>query len=88
MVTRQALNIPLPARLAWAPPFLSPFRRSRLTSAGRLMPPTPSPAKEKEGSFKEAKEAYDKAGDMDSVVRLNVEHLNNLAETRPRPGSP
>jgi len=45
-------------------------------------PPTPSllrplslAAKEKEGSFKEAKEAYEKAGDLDSVVRLNVEQL-------------
>ena len=37
-------------------------------------------AKEKAQQYKEAKEAYDKAGDMDNVVRLNVEHLNNLAE--------
>eukprot|EP00667_Euglena_gracilis_P000484 EG_transcript_484 len=59
-----------------------------LSAAAKLMPRIKSPkifvlfakAKEKEGSFKEAKEAYDKAGDMDSVVRLNVEHLNNLAE--------
>jgi len=59
-----------------------------LAAAARLLPRLTSPkifalyakAKEKEGSFKEAKEAYEKAGDLDSVVRLNVEQLNNLAE--------
>lgn len=59
-----------------------------LSSAAKLMPHISSPkifilfakAKEKEGSYKEAKDAFDKAGATDDVVRLNVEHLNNLAE--------
>eukprot|EP01006_Ploeotia_vitrea_P030251 TRINITY_DN62715_c0_g1_i1.p1 TRINITY_DN62715_c0_g1~~TRINITY_DN62715_c0_g1_i1.p1 ORF type:complete len:1401 (+),score=199.79 TRINITY_DN62715_c0_g1_i1:64-4266(+) len=59
-----------------------------LHQAGKLMQHITSPkvfklfavAKEKEGSFKDAEGAYEKAGDMDSVVRLNVEHLNNLTK--------
>ncbi|KAJ9458311.1 Intraflagellar transport protein 172 [Diplonema papillatum] len=36
-------------------------------------------AKEKEGSYQEAKEAYIKAEDWDNVVRLLVEHLNDIS---------
>lgn len=59
-----------------------------LHQASRILPQVTSvktlalfaKAKEKEGSFKDAKEAYERAGDLDSVVRLDVEHLDNFAE--------
>eukprot|EP01012_Entosiphon_sulcatum_P034005 TRINITY_DN4306_c0_g1_i1.p1 TRINITY_DN4306_c0_g1~~TRINITY_DN4306_c0_g1_i1.p1 ORF type:complete len:1383 (+),score=422.30 TRINITY_DN4306_c0_g1_i1:301-4449(+) len=59
-----------------------------LQAASRLLPKITSTrifnlyarAKEKDGSYKEAEEAYEKAGDMDAVIRLNVDHLDNLAK--------
>lgn len=34
-------------------------------------------AKEADGKYQEALKAYEMARDMDSVVRLNLDHLNN-----------
>lgn len=39
-----------------------------------------SKAKEADGEYQEAVTAYEMARDMDSVVRLNLEHLNNPEE--------
>jgi WD repeat-containing protein 19 len=37
-------------------------------------------AKEADGKYQEALKAYEMARDMDSVVRLNLDHLNNPEE--------
>jgi WD repeat-containing protein 19 len=37
-------------------------------------------AKEADGKYQEALKAYEMAHDMDSVVRLNLDHLNNPEE--------
>jgi WD repeat-containing protein 19 len=37
-------------------------------------------AKEADGKYREALKAYEMARDMDSVVRLNLDHLNNPEE--------
>ena len=39
-----------------------------------------SKAKEADGEYQDAVRAYEMARDMDSVVRLNLEHLNNPEE--------
>lgn len=39
-----------------------------------------SKAKEADGEYQDAVKAYEMARDMDSVVRLNLEHLNNPEE--------
>jgi len=39
-------------------------------------------AKETEGSLKEAEEAFEKAGDWENVVRINLQKLNNLEKAR------